>query len=373
MAPKTSERQPNAFDQIRDFLASYIVFPDPAFADICALWAMGTHVYNRFDSFGYLVITASVKRSGKTALAELLSMVSHDSFMGSGISASVIRDYIASGKSVFFDEAEALNSEASSQMRSYLNVGYRYGQKIPVRIGPDEIREMPAYGPKCFVLIADVNDTLRDRSIVIDLRPSNNPPNVYRYRTAKMQADKIIGEVTAPDSQLTDTINATFKGEIFDAFDVPILRNREGEVWSVIFSLAKSFCPERLDSIIACAVNLASTKMTTEKRRFSEIRETEEGKRTDDTFTKWALQDLHNVFKTGERSIHSAVAIDRMKAIATSPWRTYRGHDGLTQNMLSDLLSVFDVKTRDCKIKNKVARGFRRDDVNAGLKKAGIK
>lgn len=383
MAPKGQilSREQNIFDAIRAFLLSYIMFPDPVLADVCALWAMGTHVYNKFDSFGYLVITAAVKRSGKTALAECISMVSHDAFMGTGITPSVIRDYIAMGKSVFFDESELLNSEASNTMRSYLNIGYRYGQKIPVRVGPDEIREMPAYGPKCFVLIGDVNDTLRDRSIVIELHPSTEPPNVYRFRTAKTQADRIVGNVDndTRDSDLTDAINAGYHGEIFDAFDVPILRNREGEVWSVIFSLAKAFCPERLETIIACAVNLASTKMTTEKRRFSEIRNTEEGKRTDDTFTKWALTDMLSVFRAGDKQLYTADIIDRMKEIPTSPWRTFKG-SGLEPQRLSDLLSSHNVKSADLKTyerdrhgkvirpyKQIVKRGYRKVDVEDAI------
>lgn len=388
MSPKQSERPANVFDKIRDFLSAYVVFPDPVLAEVCALWAMGTHVYKRFDSFGYLVITASVKRAGKTVLAECMSMVSHDSFMGTGISPSVIRDYIAQGKSVFFDESELLNSEASTTMRAYLNIGYRYGQMIPVRVSADEIRKMPAYGPKCFVLIGDVNDTLRDRSIVVELRPSTEPPNIYRYRTAKMQADLIQGATDEDngDSQLTEIIETTYKDQIVDAFDVPILRNREGEVWSVIFSLAAAFCPERLEAIKACAVNLATTKMTTEKKRFSEIRDTEEGKRTDDTFTKWALQDLATVFKHGEKTIYSVDAIERMKAITTSPWRAFRGPEGLTQQMLSDLLSSLGVNTKDVKTyerdkhgkiikpyKQIVKRGFRLDDVKEGLIRMGTK
>lgn len=382
MSPKQSSRPRNSFDKIRDFLNSYIVFPVPEYADICALWALGTHVYQKFDSFGYLVITASTKRSGKSTLLELLAMVSHDSFAGSGITASVIRDFIAQGKSVFFDESEAMTSEAASQMRSYLNIGYRYGQTIPVRVSIDEIRQFPAYGPKCFAMIGDPNDTLRDRSISIEMRRVAEPPKVYRFRTAKTEADIILGTVESDtnDSDVTREVEATFKGEIYDALDVPILRNREGEVWSVIFSLAKVFCPERFDSIIACAVNMASEKMTTEKRTFSDLRKTEEEKTANDTFRKWALTDLAAVFESGEKSIYTVEAIERMKAISTSPWRTYRG-DGLTPVMLSDMLALFDVCTKDIKTYEKshgvrkqiVRRGFKREDVIAGLKKMGEK
>src|SRR5262245_21776386 len=121
-------QQKSLFLRIREFLTSRVSFSDPRFADICALWAMGTHVYRRFDSFGYLVITASTKRAGKSVLAELLSLVSHDAKMGTSMTASVMRRLVSKGSCLFFDEAESLNSEAASTMREFLNVGYRAGQ-----------------------------------------------------------------------------------------------------------------------------------------------------------------------------------------------------------------------------------------------------
>src|SRR5688572_11666444 len=106
-------QQKSVFLRIREFLTSYVAFSDERFADVCALWIMGTHVYQRFDSFGYLVITAATKRAGKSVLAELMSMLSHQSKMGSGLSASVMREYISKGNTVFFDESETANSEAA--------------------------------------------------------------------------------------------------------------------------------------------------------------------------------------------------------------------------------------------------------------------
>jgi hypothetical protein len=333
---------------------------------------MSTHVYRRFDSFGYLVITASTKRAGKSVLAELLALVSHDAKMGTSMTASTMRRLVSKGSTLFFDEAESLNSESASAVREFLNVGYRAGQVIYVSVGTEDVIAFPAYSPKAFILIGDVNDTLRDRSINIELRRAQ-APKVYRRSEAEREATLIQGAMDNDngDSRLTEEIDRAWNGDLFDAYGVEILQGREAEVWTAVLSLAQAFCPDRLDAIIACAVNLASTKMTTDKRRFSEIRRAAENTTTDDTFTTYAMRDLASVFHANERALFTETAIERMKAIPTSPWRTYRGDIGLTAPMLSELVSVFDVKSRSVKIRKVTKRGFQYADVVAGMKRLG--
>lgn len=394
--PATVTEKHEMFLKIREILTTYVNFPDPVYADICALWAMATHVYRRFDSFGYLVITASTKRAGKSVLAECLGFVSHSSKVGTSRTAAVMRTLVSKGHTMFFDEAESLNSEAASTIREYLNVGYRAGQTIDVNVAFGETAEVPAYGPKCFILIGDVNDTLRDRSININLvRNVRGDAKTYRYSLAKAHGEIIQGATDSDngDSDLTHTIDRLYTGTIFDAneIDDPIaqelLGGREAEVWTPIFSLAQEFCPQRFDAILACAATLSSAKQTHEKRRFTEIRATEEGKRTDDTFTRFAMMDLARVFKSGETSLYTDEAIERMRAIPTSPWRAYRDAEGLTPSRLSDLVSVFGVNTKSIKTyerdargkivkergkhKQIVKRGFSHADVLAGLKRLG--
>lgn len=355
-----------AFLRIRDFLSSYIVFPNPVFADICALWVIGTHVYKRFDSFGYLVITATTKRAGKTILAELMAMLSRDAKNGTSMTASVMRRLVSKGSTLFFDEAESLNSEAASAQREYLNIGYRAGQSVFMPgNGPDEVIEYPAYGPKCFILIGDVNDTLRDRSITVELRRAIASKK-YRRSEAEREAEQIQGQRGNNDqTELTNYFENQL-GEDFDAYDAyDALEGREAEIWTAILTLASRFAPSRLDAIIRTAVDLSAIKQTTEKRRFSEIRREAEKAAGDSAYSERAMRDLSSVFHQGEKTLSSEAAIERMKQIATAPWRTYKG-TGLTAVLLSDLLSVFGVNTRSVKIKGKVVRGFQRADVVAG-------
>lgn len=364
MTPKAntpSVTESNLFHQIRTFLLSYITFPDPAQADICALWAIGTHVYKRFDAFPYLVITASTKRAGKSQLAGLLSKVAHDAKLGTSMSASVMRRLVAKGATLFFDEAESLNSEAASAVREYLNVGYRAGQSVFMPgAGPDDVIEYPAFSPKAFILIGDVNDTLRDRSIIIELRRASNPAmKIFR----NVEAD---AEAKAMDIDASD-IDQALDGDPEDIDLYAFLDGREAEIWTPLFQLAQAYCPERIPLLTRMAVDMGTLKQTTDKRRFSEIRATEEKRTADAAFAERAMRDVHAIMQ-GHSKMFTDAMIEALKAIDTAPWRTYRG-DGLTPVMLSDLLSVFGVATRWVKINAKSKRGLQRADVEAGYAK----
>jgi phage N-6-adenine-methyltransferase len=75
-AAKTeSPRASVLIDEIETYLRRYVTFVDRSQALLLALWVLGTHVYEAFDAYGYLVITAATKRAGKTRLLELLSFV----------------------------------------------------------------------------------------------------------------------------------------------------------------------------------------------------------------------------------------------------------------------------------------------------------
>lgn len=368
-AKKSTRTNHQSFILIREFLKTYINFPNPVYADICALWALGTHVFDRFDTFGYMVITASVRRAGKTTLAELVSFVSASPAFGTSMTASIMRRLIAKGSTMFFDEAESLNSEAASAQREYLNAGNRRGGMVYMPgAGPDEVIEYPAFGPKCFILIGDVNDTLRDRSIPIELQRARAPKPYRRSEAESVAKDMIAPVVTAAH------LNAALDTETID-FDVyDYLEGREAEIWTVILTMAHTFAPESFDEILKLAVDLNALKSTTEKRTFREIRVEAENAAQDETYHDIAIADLATIFKHGEKSIHADEAIERMKLIVTSPWRTYKG-TGLTAVLLSNLLAAVNTKTKKGQKQVKIGgvnkRGFYRSDVEEWAKKLG--
>ena len=167
--------------ELESYIRSYVTLAESSYALVIALWLMATHIWPAFDAFPYLVVTSATKRSGKTRLLELLSFVASNSRLVAHISpAALYRTIDAEKPTLLVDEAEMFSS-AKSEFRSLLNTGYRRGQTVKRHDGDYE-----TYCPKAFALIGDVHDTLRDRSIVIEMM-RGEAARRFVYAVAKEQ------------------------------------------------------------------------------------------------------------------------------------------------------------------------------------------
>lgn len=356
----------NLFTRVETFLTDYCAFPNPNHAPVVALWCLGTWVYRSFDAFPYLVITAATKQAGKSRLAELMSMVSHQAKNFAAMTPAVMfraMDGVEGGVSIFFDEAESLSSEAAGVMRSVLNVGYRRGQTIP-RMVNGEVKEFAVYCPKVFILIGDVYDTLRDRSIVIELQ-RGFPKRIFRYTEAMDAARALAIELKAE----ADTLS-------IDPMDCTgFLGGREAEIWAPILTLAQLVCPDRYDEIVRAAVDLGADKKAP-ARRYVDSAEAETAIENDQ-YSAQALRDMADVFRrTGQTRLFTEDVLQGMRDIPTAPWRRFRG-EGLTAQVLSNLVSRFGVKPklvrapRRGKSVDVAKRGYQLANVKKGLAKLG--
>ncbi len=72
-----------------NILKKYIEFDNEKYYTLCAIWVIGTYFYKRFNAYPYLFLNA-VKRSGKTKLLTLLTLLSYNAILTSNISTSSI-------------------------------------------------------------------------------------------------------------------------------------------------------------------------------------------------------------------------------------------------------------------------------------------
>lgn len=359
------------------FILSYVALPDPRWADVLALWAMGTWVYaSMFDAYPYLIVTAATKRAGKTRLGvEVLPRLCYNATSTGAITPAMLYRSIEadsdSGITLTFDESERLFNEGSG-LREFLNMGYRKGQTI-MRGGTDgEIQKFRVYCPKLFVLIGDVYDTLRDRSIVIELMRADYSAQraltVYRESTVEAEAARILAGVTC-DSMAELIGNPDLDQAFLDGLE--FLDSRDAEIWSPIFAMAQSVCPDKLQSIRRVAADLAAAK-TADARKAAELR-MHEAEKQQEAYGERALRDLSRVM-AGKKVLSSDAAVAAMKDIDTAPWRMYRG-SGLTAVVLAQLLSPFGVKPKVARMPkggpSAVLRGYQAADVKAALVKLG--
>lgn len=361
--------QHTLLDDIRGFVGKYVTFSDPSCILPLSLWVMATHLWPDFDAFPYLVITSETKRSGKTRLSEVLSFMAANSKNVSGNTAATMFRIIRDQKpTIFIDEAESNSGEAADVMRAVLNVGYRKGQVIPRMGKGGVVEEWPAYCPKVFVLIGDVRDTLRDRSIVVKMQRGHAPER-FLYDVAQ-----------AAGNAIRDTIAESildYKTAILDYYmtsqGLEFLSDRDEEIWLPLFAVCHAVAPQLMDDLTRAAVDMSTDKTAAARKHSeSELMEAEQ-KATDEEYSERLLHDLLTVM--GSRaSVFTTEAIDLLLALPTGPWRKFRGAP-LGAVQMSGLLSRFAgvrpvlIRVGGHRKDAKVARGYRKDAVLAAIKR----
>jgi hypothetical protein len=366
--------KPNLIHDIETYLADYATLAHERYMLPLALWIVGTFLYLDFDAFPYLVITADTKRSGKTRLSELISFAcSNPRNFAAMTGATMFRTIETEKPTIVFDEAEAMSSSAASTMRAVCNVGYRRGQTIPRTVG-QTVKYFDTYCPKIFILIGDVNDTLRDRSIIVRMKRAE-PRKHFVYTIAQEQGARLRDRITDALKRTGASIRADF--ESFTGLD--FLTDRDEEIWTSLFILCAHFCPERMDAFKMAAVDIATEK-TADKRRYVNLLK-EEDEANEAEYAERLLNDLCDVM-TGSKigaapidRISTEGAIQALRAIPTAPWRGFRGA-GLDKRSIADLLSRFNVRpavlrSAGGRKNSKLFRGYLLKDVSAARTRLG--
>lgn len=362
----------NIVKQIENYISRFVSFTDEGYTFPIALWTIGTHLFESFDAFAYVTITSDTKRSGKTRLAEMVSFLCwRPKQFGAMTPATLFHTIDAEKPTIFFDEAEVLSSESANTMRAVLNMGYRRGQAVPRKVAEyynpetqtmSQVKDFVVYCPKVFILIGDVMDTLRDRSIVIRMK-RGEPKERFTFELAKTEALPIVDQI----KNQTDSIRSRVKEAFLSFNGVEFLTDRDEEIWTPLFILCSVLCPERIAELSRIAVDMATEK-TQEKREYVNL-QGQEKKAEDDEYAKKLLADLHAVIN-GEKWIRTSDALDKLKALPTSPWRKFRG-DGLTAMDMGFMLSRFGVSPQNIRPpkSRQVFKGYKREQVADALKK----
>lgn len=350
---------------IEAFFAKYIVFADPSYSLPLALWIIGTFVYQDFDAFPYVVITAATKRSGKTRLSELMSMVcKNPQNLGALTPAGVFHSMDSKDPVVLFsDEAEELSSEGATQMRAVLNMGYRKGQSVR-RIVHGEPKDYPTYCPKVFILIGDVADTLKDRSVIIRMK-RGNPPGRFVFEPVRAEGAVIRARIEEDLQGASAAVAEAF----LRSQGLEFLTDRDEELWTPLFAIASVFCPDRIEELQRYAVDIATEK-TQESARYTSLLG-EEKKAEQEEYALRLLADIRKLMH-GHKQIETKVLIEQLHGLTTSPWRKFRG-DGLSIRNIADMLSPFGVSPGLVRIgpraENNVKRGYKAADIERAAKK----
>lgn len=353
--------------KVEAFISKYLdVQPEYRFA--AALWVAACHCWDLFDTFPYLVITSTTKRSGKTRFAEILSFMVPRPQNISGVTPAAIFRMIRDLQPVIFvDEAESLSSEAANTMRALLNVGYRKGQTIPRMGKHNTVEQWPAYCPKAFILIGDVYDTLRDRSIIAWMR-RGTPRERFIRETALEEGAQLgdrLAELLGKSADHIGILREQAQKVYMAHAGLSFLPDRDEEIWLPLFAICNVLAPDRIGELQRVAVDLATEK-TQEARTHSDatMKQSEEDA-TNSEYAERLVRDLFTVI--GDRKVLFTVdALPALMALPTGPWRKFHG-TGLTAIEMGSLLRLHGIAPRTVRIggrkENNTKKGYRRDEV----------
>ena len=192
------EHGPNGsalLEKLAAFVRRYVVLSDEQ-ATIIALWVVHTHAFDAADATPYLNVFSAEKRSGKTRLLEVLSLLAARSWLTGRVTAAVlVRKVAAETPTLLLDESDAAfkgDREYAEALRGILNAGFRRGGVTSLCVGQGanlSYRDFPVFGPKAIAGIGKLPDTIADRSVPIELRRRRAGEGVARFRVRKAERE----------------------------------------------------------------------------------------------------------------------------------------------------------------------------------------
>lgn len=181
-----------ALDASQRAIRRYCVLPNAAAYDAVTLWAAASHIVPALDVAPRLVIRSAEKRSGKTRLLEVLSLLVNAPVRFADVSVPYLfRRIEKAGEApptLLLDEADAIfsvgrPSERSEALRGILNTGFQrgfvYGR---VEKPNNQLKEYRVFALAAIASIGAPPDTIEDRAIVLTMRRRTGAEPVEQFR-----------------------------------------------------------------------------------------------------------------------------------------------------------------------------------------------
>lgn len=257
------------FEDIRSYMASYLVFPDKykdAYLDLMATWVIHTYAHKTQGVTPYLKIIAPTKGSGKTTVLEILSTLAHNpSAVEVTPTGPVVRVYAEGGHSLFLDEIDTLANDKN--FVAVMNSGYKAGGSV-TRVGRKQgdtyTEKSNTFCPKAIAGIAEEGDlalppATLDRCIEMRIFRAKPGELTKRFRVKIMAEEPQVLALR----QWAEMWAYTQYTEIRDAyFDIPELSSsRAQEIWEPLITIAGLLGTDIYERVCKAAMLIDASKV----------------------------------------------------------------------------------------------------------------
>jgi hypothetical protein len=347
-------------DEIGEFIGRYLQCTDHQ-RNVLVLWLLHAHCFAAADITPYLSIYSNEKQAGKTLCLRLLSLLSPNPALTTGVTAATLskRTDCSEVPTFLLDEAQVtLGTRARSKnptLRSLLVSGFERG------IGYSESkRERNLFAPKVFAGIGPLPEPLSDRSLPILLDPvlpwgkqplaaDHNSIKVQRFNLARAQeeAKPLMEKI---ESWAKEHLAALKAAKPYDREQLPITFSpRRQDMIEPLLHLADALggaWPQRARKSLTGIFDYQFEREHKDKLRL--------------------LEDIRAAFiHYGCPDKLSTASI--LAFLHTLPRRPWNQNGPITAQTLAYMLQIFGIRSRSQRIKKSAAfsnphRGYRAQD-----------
>lgn len=324
-------------NEINTQVKKYIVCDEPV-AIATTLWILFTWAIDHMNFAPIACITAPEKRCGKTQLLTLIGELSKKNISASNItSAALYRTIDMFQPTLTIDEADTFLSDHNG-MRGVMNAGHSRENAFVIRCdGEDNLpRRFNVWCAKAISGIGHLPETLRDRSIILELRRKVKNEHVESLRYRDKEYWKLIKSKCLRWVDDNQDLLRAIKPVLPEC-----LNDRAKDNWESLFKIAAIVGGGWLELVEYAAINIQ--KNEDENVNLNEL----------------LLLDISDIFK--DRNIDRLFTQDILCALyedEEKPWVEICDGRRLSPRKLASMLREFKIFSHDIRMGDKVKKGY---------------
>ncbi|CAN5523454.1 DUF3631 domain-containing protein [soil metagenome] len=336
-------------DDIRTFLARFVVYPSPHALVAHVLWIAHTWLMDSWESTPRLAFLSPEPGSGKSRALEVSEpLVPRPVHAVNTTSAYLFRKVSDpdGAPTILYDEIDTVfgpKAKDNEDIRGMLNAGHRKGAtagRCVVRGKVVETEELPSY---CAVMLAgldDLPDTIMSRSVVVRMRrrAPSEAVEPWRPRINGPDAAKLHDRLTDWSNDVRAVASDTWP-------DIPSgVEDRAADVWEALLAVADLAGGHWPATARATAVTLVTASM---------------GRAP--SIGVMLLRDLRTVFSSqASERLSTESILTELKGMEEAPWGVIRRGEPLDARGLAQRLKRYDICPELQRVDGTVSRGYTR-------------
>lgn len=330
-------------EQIKAIIDRHIVCEPPT-SLAAALWIMFTWCIDAVHIAPIACITAPEKRCGKTQLLTLIGELCYKPMPASNITtAALFRSIEKWMPTLLIDEADSFMKE-NEDLRGIINAGHSRKNAFVIRTTGDnhEPTRFNVFGAKAISGIGHLPETIKDRSIILELRRKQPHETRQRLRHADPVELNIIRSKICRWS--IDNMEAISQARP----DLPdCLSDRAQDNWEALLAIA-----DLLGGEWGKKSRHAAMAISGDEQQGLSINEE-------------LLVDIKTIFdRTGQPRIFTEDLIEHLCSDEDLAWQTWNRGRPITPRQLANRLSDYKIKPKGMRIGSVRLKGYELSDFN---------